>query len=578
MRGLLGGKQCKRTDVSRPNGAEMAMVEGCDPGLPQPLGKSHYACVDDAETEIGVGALQLVAASQVVLRWAQRGVGAFEKVFEKHQPGLGGQALVTPVVELAEHQRGDEQVFAGLGQQGGTAFVVGVRSVKRRQQDAGVKDEGHLRERPSHRLARRFGGAATVFGARKPYSRAPRLPDRSGLLLDGFGEHGSEALSPPARLGLESRERFRVRADRGSTIHDSRCYQVAVCAFLGFALLALTSATPAHATYDPVGSGTTKLTLDRGFVSFLKKDKIKLLPAAGASKKGSSFVLPVMGGNLDTTIGKGEIDQGGTLVFQGARKKVPWKKIVLRTKSTPLIAKVGGSQLKIATSRKLSSAREGFGTSFSAKQLKLTAKVATRLNKKLRPKIPFFQGQLLGTVSAKVQPRLTTILAQGKATLAFDEAFVTKMDKHFVSINPIFPAEHQKSIFSLPIIGGGSLAPDGSEGELRTGGEIEFLQLGAGQVFWREQWLEMAERLDGAEVDVEPTPAFPGKLGRLGVLRAAPFGVASNPSLRTISASNVQLTLTAQTAQTFNEAFAEGKEDFKAGEVAGALSFTAQGQ
>jgi hypothetical protein len=342
------------------------------------------------------------------------------------------------------------------------------------------------------------------------------------------------------------------------------------------ALLAL--ASTAHATYDPVGSGTTKLTLDRGFVSFLKKDKIKLLPAAGASKKGPSFVLPVIGGNLDTTIGKGEIDQQGTLVFQGARKKVPWKKIVLRTKSTPLIAKVGGSQLKIATSRKLSSAREGFGTSFSAKQLKLTAKVATRLNKKLRPKIPFFQGQLLGTVSAKVQPRLTTILAQGKATLAFDEAFVTKMDKHFVSINPIFPAEHQKSIFSLPIIGGGSLAPDGSEGELRTGGEIEFLQLGAGQVFWREQWLEMAERLDGAEVDVEPTPAFPGKLGRLGVLQAAPFGVASDPSLRTISSSNVQLTLTAQTAQTFNEAFAEGKEDFEAGEVAGALSFTAQGQ
>lgn len=243
-----------------------------------------------------------------------------------------------------------------------------------------------------------------------------------------------------------------------------------------------------------------------------------------------------------------------------------------------MIAKVGGSQLKIATSRKLSSAREGFGTSFSAKQLKLTSKVATRLNKKLRPKIPFFQGQLLGSVSSKAQPRLTTILAQGKATLVFDEAFVAKMDEHFVSITPIFPAEHQKSVFTLPIIGGGALAPNGSEGELRTDGEIEFLQLGAGQVFWREQWLGVAERLDSAEVDVEPTPAFPGKLGRLGVLRAAPFGVSSDPSQRTISTSGVQLTLTAQTAQTFDEAFAEGKEDFKAGEVAGTLSFTAQGQ
>lgn len=79
-------------------------------------------------------------------------------------------------------------------------------------------------------------------------------------------------------------------------------------ATISITLLALSPT--AHATYDPVGSGTTRLTLDRGFISFLKKDGIKLLPAAGATKKGSSFLLPVIEGNLDTTIGKGEIDQG----------------------------------------------------------------------------------------------------------------------------------------------------------------------------------------------------------------------------------------------------------------------------
>ena len=337
-------------------------------------------------------------------------------------------------------------------------------------------------------------------------------------------------------------------------------------------------APSAHATYDPVGSGQTKLTLDKSFASFLKRNGITLSAKAGAKRRGKSFVLPVTNGNLDTTIGKGEIDQEGTLVFQGQRKKVPLRNIVVRTKATPLIAKVGGSQLKIASSRKLSSRRQGFGISFSAKQLKLTAKVATRLNKKLRPKDQFEEGQLLGTLSSNAQPRLTTILAQGRATLALDQAFVTKMDKHFVSINPIFPAEHQGSTFTLPIIGGGSLAPNGSEGELRTGGEMEFLQLGAGQVFWHEQWLEIAQRADTAEVDVEPTPAFPGKLGRLGVLDAAPFGLSSDPSRRTISASCVQMTLTAQSAQTFDEAFAEGKGDFSAGEAVGVLSFTAQGQ
>jgi len=347
-------------------------------------------------------------------------------------------------------------------------------------------------------------------------------------------------------------------------------------AVIALALLCFTAS--AQATYDPLGSGQAKLTLEKSFASFLKKNGITLSAKAGAKRRGYSFLLPVTGGNLDTTIGKGEIDNEGTLLFQSARKKVPLRNLVVRTKSTPLIAKVGGSQLKVASSSKLSSSREGFGTFFQAKQLKLTAKVATRLNKKLRPKAPFAQGQLLGTLTSKAQPRLTTILAQNEATLVFDPAFVAKMDKHFVSINPIFPAEHQKSIFTFPIIASGQLAPNGSEGELRTGGEVEFLQLGAGQVFWHEQWLEIATRTDTAEVDVEPTPTFPGKLGRTGVLDATPFSLASDPAQRTISASGIQLALTAQSAQTFNEAFAAGKGDFVAGELVGALSFTAQGQ
>lgn len=346
---------------------------------------------------------------------------------------------------------------------------------------------------------------------------------------------------------------------------------VAVLALLVFA-------ASAHAAYDPVGSGRTKLVLDKRFVSFLRKDGVKLVPAAGAKKRRNVFVLPVVNGNLDTTTGRGEIDQGGTLVFKSSRRKVPLRKLVLRTKHTPLIAKVGGSQLKVATARKIASRRSGFGTSFSARQVRLTAKVVTRLNKKLRPRVPFAKGRLLGTIKSYAEPRLTTILARNKATLVFDAAFVTKMDKHFVSINPIFPAEHSGSTFTLPIIGGGRLAPSGAEGELRTGGEVEFLQLGAGQVFWHEQWLEPAEGLDTAEADVEPTPAFPGKLGRVGVLAAAPFAVSADRGRRTISATNVPLALTAQSALTFDEAFAEGKADFAAGEPVGTLSFVAQGQ
>jgi hypothetical protein len=343
-------------------------------------------------------------------------------------------------------------------------------------------------------------------------------------------------------------------------------------------LVALLAVPGAKAAYDPVGAGATKLVLDRSFASFLKRDGITLSGAQGAKRKGTSFTLPITGGNLDPTIGKGEISQEGTLVFQSQRKKVPLRDIRLKTKHSPLIAKVGGSQLKVASSSKLSFQREGFDSSFAAKQLKLSAKVATRLNKKLRPKEEFKAGQLLGSLKAKAEPKLTTILAQNRATLVFASSFLSKLESRFVSVNPIFPAEHVGPTYSFPIIIGGSISPDASEGTLRTGGTVELLQLGGGQVFWQEPWLDLGAHIDTAEVDLEPTPAFAGKIGRLGVFDAQGGSVSPNPGARTISDAGISLTLTASTAKQLNEAFDEGKGLFAAGDAVGALSFVGQGQ
>ena len=76
-----------------------------------------------------------------------------------------------------------------------------------------------------------------------------------------------------------------------------------------------------------------------------------------------------------------------------------------------------------------------------------------------------------------------------------------------------------------------------------------------------------------------PTPTFPGKLGQIPILTLTGGTPASDPATRTVSLSGAALSLTAQTAATFNEAFAkpQGKVDiFQAGEILGALSFTAQ--
>jgi len=340
-------------------------------------------------------------------------------------------------------------------------------------------------------------------------------------------------------------------------------------------------APPAQANYDPIGRGTTKLILDKGFVSSMRREGVKVLAKAPAKLKGGIVVLPVSGGTIDPTISKGTIEAEGSIVFASGNRKVPLRSIETKTKKTPLYAKVGGGQLKLASAKGLAFKREGFDSSFNAKGLALTQKVATRLNKKLRTGKFFHEGQPIGTLRSQTQPQVVTITPQGQATLVPDPAFLAKLKSLFVSLNPISPAELSPGpVLRFPIAGGGQLAPDASEGTLRTAGAIELLQLGAGQVFQREYWFDLGAKATAAEVDVEPTPAFPGKLGQIGVfgIDMSHAAVSSEAKSRTISVAGAALTLDAQTAQTFNEAFGGGKAVFGPGEAFGSVSFGAVGE
>jgi hypothetical protein len=110
------------------------------------------------------------------------------------------------------------------------------------------------------------------------------------------------------------------------------------------------------------------------------------------------------------------------------------------------------------------------------------------------------------------------------------------------------------------------------------GGSVELLQLGAGQIFWKDFWLDLGARSDTAEVDIEPTPAFPGELGRVPVFDLGAADFAPDPQARTVSLGGAPLTLQAQTAASLNQAFAPDQPAFAAGEAVGSLSFMAQGQ
>ena len=264
-------------------------------------------------------------------------------------------------------------------------------------------------------------------------------------------------------------------------------------------------------------------------------------------------------------------------------RRIPLTSLQLKTsqKHAPFSAKFGGGQLKVASTTKLVVSREGFGDRVKVSTLKLSAKVATRLNKKLRLKNVFESGQPIGTTVTRANPQTAAVAESGKASFVFDPSTAAKLQSLFVAINPVFQAEHPGP-FTLPIFTG-TISPTASEGTIQTLGSIELVQIGGGQVFLREAWVELSTGAYSVELELAPSPPYPGKQGRVPVaaLSLAGAGVSADPRARTVGVTNASVTMDANLAQAFNEAFAkpQGKGAvFAAGEPLGTVSFVAQAQ
>jgi hypothetical protein len=342
-------------------------------------------------------------------------------------------------------------------------------------------------------------------------------------------------------------------------------------------------APAAQATYEPLGSGTTKFSLDKSFLALLKQNQVKLAAVAPAKLKGKTAVFPVSAGKFDPTNAKGTVEHEGALLFKAPRGSIPLKALQLKTtqKHSPFSVKAGGGQLKLATAKSLAVARQGFASKVKVTKLSLSSKVATRLAKKLRLKGVFREGQPLGSATTVANPETLALLPKGKLSFVLDPGISAKLNSLFVAVNPIFPAERPSpGSFTLPIAGG-TIAPDGSQGQVAAQGSLEALQLGGGQVFWAEPLLDLQARSFSAEVDAEPSPPYAGKVGRVAIAALAAASFSADPRQRTVSVSNAALSLDAATAQTFNEVFAkpQGKEGvFVAGEALGAIGFVGWGE
>jgi hypothetical protein len=351
---------------------------------------------------------------------------------------------------------------------------------------------------------------------------------------------------------------------------------------LAAVLLALLCVVPgARADYDPVAGGATKLKLDPSFLRAMRAQGVKLRAVAPVRLQGAVATFPAVSGKFDPVNGRGTVEHEGAILFSAGSRQIPLKALKLRTsqKHAPFLAKIGGGQFKIGTTKSVSLRRRGFDEQIRVARLSLTAKAATRLGKKLRRDV-FRPGLTFGSTVTEVAPATVTLLPRGSASLELAPAFSEKLQSLFVAVNPVFPAEHAGAAFTLPIFGG-DMSLDAAAGKVTTLGSVEFIQLAERQVFWNEPGLDLSGHVLNSALDVEPSPPFRGKV------ESAPIGPTAlvsptvpSPTARTVTVKQ-SLSMDAGTAANFEEAFAkpQGKAGvFVAGETIGTLDFVASGQ
>jgi hypothetical protein len=343
---------------------------------------------------------------------------------------------------------------------------------------------------------------------------------------------------------------------------------VAVVAAALAAMLVL--APLASAAPDPIASGTTTLTINKGFNKQAKKAGIKVTALKPTTIKGTKATFTVSGGEIEPTTGVGTIAHSGGLKIQWGKKSVPVRGIEISTSGKSLTAKVGGKKVKLASLAGVSNARLGFGSSITAKKVKLTAAGAKALNAKLTPKPtkvktkvkkngktvvkvktvkakPAFKANMvLGSTTSQVEPQTVAVLATGGMTYYADGTLFNKLHDVGVEIQTISPTTATGNTFGSPLTGG-TISPLGTSGQVNSGGGLKLVQNIPGtslstSITLGAIGIDLAAKTVSVEVNGESNvetepgkkPLNVGNLGRSSIADLTPT-TTPNPATRTVS-------------------------------------------
>ncbi len=116
----------------------MAVVQGGELGLAEPLDDGQNRCIDEPDVGVGVLSAQLPHTNVIVPQQILDHVGAVVDVFEESDEHARVETDVDPVVYLYEHWGGNDQRLSSMLDEVATGSMRRVGAVQRREQGPGV--------------------------------------------------------------------------------------------------------------------------------------------------------------------------------------------------------------------------------------------------------------------------------------------------------------------------------------------------------------------------------------------------------------------------------------------------------
>jgi hypothetical protein len=356
---------------------------------------------------------------------------------------------------------------------------------------------------------------------------------------------------------------------------------------LALALLALLPAVAA--AYPSKGGGiagnsTITISLDGKLRQALEGAGIQVLPLKPAGLKGKALRFPLKEeGIFEPRFGTGYAFLRGGIRLRSGSRSVAMHRLVLNTAKKRLTAVASGHTITLAATDDVKAHRTDLGIVVKVETLRLTTKGAQLVGGELGRRDIFKPHKLLGR--AVVAGEFFTVpVTGGTIDFSFDEGFRHALEALGVSISTTGTvtqtgsaplayqfAELKGEINRTLTHGGIGIGNDG----------LTFVQPASPQpriVTWTRIGLNFENGFGGEGSDVATASwGLPDGQRSGGPIGQIEFGEspAFDSMTGTFSAGPVAATLSPYAVQPLNDAFAEGKPFFTAGEPLGSFSFVA---